>query len=101
MDHLVKRDQEKAGLEFAKGGEDNDTMVIPGRVQSGVVVLHGGISLPESTEVTVTCTRAPAVRPAGEQSRVEFPLVRSQFPGSANLTAERIAEILEEEDVSS
>ena len=74
-------------------------MSIQGRVHNGVVVLPEGISLPEGTEVTVSCP-LPNGHASRQQKRVEFPLVRSESPGSVTLTAERIAEILEEEDVS-
>lgn len=77
----------------------NDDMVIPGRVKNGVVVLEGGPSLPEGTVVSVSCDLlAPARQPGG--TRVKFPLVPSKRPGTLHLTAERIAEFLEEEDVS-
>ncbi len=71
-------------------------MVIPGRVQNGVVVLEGGPVLPEGAPVTVSWDHAPRPTP----QRVEFPLVHSEHPGTLNLTNERIAEILDEEDVS-
>ena len=74
-------------------------MSLQGRVQNGVVVLEGGLLLPEGTAVTVFI--APTVRPAQSGSRIELPLVRSAKPGSLNLTGDRIAEILEEDDVPS
>jgi len=76
-------------------------MEIPGRVRSGVVVLEGGASLPEGAAVIVSCpdaVLAPASRPA---RRVELPLVLSKHPGSVLLTAERVAELLDEAHVSS
>jgi hypothetical protein len=73
-------------------------MVVPGRVQNGVVVLKGGISLPEGAEVTVSCQTAPEKPAKGK--RVRFPLVHSEHPGTLDLTNERIAEILDEEDVA-
>ncbi len=76
-------------------------MVIRGRVQNGVVVLEGGPPLPEGTEVTVSCDAALGPdKPKVEKRRVELPLVRTGKPGSLDLTAERVAEILEEEDFS-
>ena len=42
-------------------------MVIPGRVQNGVVVLENSISLPEGTEVTVS-VRAEAVSAPAEST---------------------------------
>jgi len=74
-------------------------MNLQGRVHNGVVVLDGGLLLPEGTAVTVFI--APAVKAARPKERIELPLVRSAKPGSINLTGDRIAEILEEEDVSS
>ncbi len=75
-------------------------MVIPGRVHNGVVVLEGEVSLPEGAEVVVSCGRAPSAQPTTPGQRVEFPLVHSEHPGTLNLTNERIAEILDEEDDS-
>lgn len=83
----------------APAGENAD-MEIPGHVQDGVVVLEGAPGLPEGAKVTV-CYHAPTE--AGGQSRkrrIELPLVRTGEPGSVHLTAQRIAEILDEEDVS-
>ena len=76
-------------------------MRIPGRVQNGVVVLEGNATLPEGLAVSVIDRAAPLVAPVEPKKRVEFPLVRSAKPGSLNLTGDRIAEILEEDDVSS
>ncbi len=76
-------------------------MEIPGRVQNGVVVLDGPLSLPEGAAVRVTYRQTPMIRVAQHQRRVEFPLVRSANPGSLHLTNERIAEIQDEEDASS
>ncbi|MCI0684953.1 MAG: hypothetical protein L0Y71_22890 [Gemmataceae bacterium] len=73
-------------------------MVIPGRVQNGVVVLEGPVSLPEGAEVMVSVASAPS---GVQGKRVVFPLVESDHPGTWDLTNERIAEILDEEDVSS
>jgi hypothetical protein len=78
---------------------ENGMMVIPGRVKNGVVVLEGGPPLPEGTPVTVSCDLPPSTKPP-HKGRVKFPLVRSKRPGSLHLTAQRIAELLEEEDVS-
>jgi hypothetical protein len=74
-------------------------MNLQGRVHNGVVILDGGMLLPEGTVVAVSI--APTVKPAQPKERIEFPLVRSATPGSLNLTGDRIAEILEEVDVSS
>lgn len=79
----------------------NEDMEIPGRVQNGVVVFDGPLSLPEGAAVRVTYRQTPVIRVAQHQTRVEFPLIRSSNPGSIHLTNERIAEIQDEEDVSS
>lgn len=75
-------------------------MEIPGRVRNGVVILEGGPVLPEGMTVTVYYSSAQPAAPAGQKRRVELPLVRSEHPGSLTLTAERVAELLEESDVS-
>ena len=75
-------------------------MVIRGRVQNGVVVLNGAATLPEGSEVAVTYPAAPAVQSGHKSHPVSFPLVRSIHPGSVHLTAERVAELLEADDVS-
>jgi hypothetical protein len=69
-------------------------MELNGFVQNGVVVLTGGVSLPEGTPVTVMCGEGVTV-----QRRVQVPLVQTGEPGSAKITNERIAEILDEEDI--
>ena len=76
-------------------------MEIPGRVQNGVVVLDGAMSLPEGAAVVVIVRSTPVVHFAKNQKRVEFPLVPSSNPGSIHLTNEMIGEILDQEDASS
>jgi hypothetical protein len=76
-------------------------MEIRGRVENGVVVLEGESTLPEGMEVSVVPRVSPVIRLAKHQRRVVLPLVPSEKPGSIDLTADRIAEILEEQDVSS
>jgi len=73
-------------------------MEVRGRVHNGVVVLEGELRLPEGTEVIVSSDAALETKPIGEQ-RIEFPLVRSRRPGSLQLTGQRVAEFLEEDDV--
>jgi len=76
-------------------------MEIIGCVHNGVVVLANGVSLPEGAAVTVVyCESSPQPQPA-DQTRVSFPLVRSAQPGSIDLTNDRMAEILDEEDAAS
>lgn len=76
-------------------------MELNGLVQNGVIVLTGGLSLPEGTPVTVSCSLEPASQPPREKKRVQLPLVRTGEPGTLHLTNERIAEIFDEEDVAS
>ncbi len=76
-------------------------MNILGQVRNGVVVLEGGTVLPEGSMVIVILSGKPRIRTAKNPKRVEFPLVRSSSPGSVHLTNEKIAQLLDEEDVSS
>jgi hypothetical protein len=68
-------------------------MQIRGRVHNGVVVLEGSESLPEGTIVTVSYTNSPPTISPKSGHRVQFPLVRSDRPGSLDLTADCIAEL--------
>jgi hypothetical protein len=79
---------------------NNDSMVIPGRVQNGVVVLEGGSVLPEGAAVSIAYPALPATKPSDEKRRIQVPLIPSDRPGSVQLTGTRIAEILDEEDAS-
>jgi hypothetical protein len=74
-------------------------MEVQGRICNGVVVLEGGLSLPEGTPVTVSYSGAPPAEPPKLRRPVQLPLVRSDRPGSRQLTAERVAELMEDEDV--
>jgi hypothetical protein len=76
-------------------------MEIRGRVQNGVVVLEGGSTLPDGMAVSVVPRVSPVMRVARRQRRVVLPLVPSANPGSVDLTGERIAEILDEQDAPS
>jgi hypothetical protein len=76
-------------------------MELHGLVQNGVIVLSGGLSLPEGTPVTVSCSLEPRLLSPSEKKRVQLPLVRTGEPASLHLTNERIAEIFDEEDVAS
>lgn len=73
-------------------------MNVPGRVENGVIVLDGRCRIPDGTRVTVSVGPSP-VDEDRSRERIQLPLVRSTNPGSLNLTGERIAEILDEEDV--
>ena len=75
-------------------------MTIPGRVRNGVVVLENAAALPEGSAVTVSYPALSAIKPAGQKRRIQVPLVRTDQPGSVQLTGARIAEILDEEDAS-
>jgi len=79
---------------------ENDDMEIQGRLHNGVVVLEGDLPLPEGTMVTVSYPAAPPAESPETHRRVQLPLVRSDRPGSRRLTAERVAELLEDDDVS-
>ena len=83
------------GLDFAANWAENRHMEIPGRVHNGVVVLEGGLTLPEGAAVMVLCPSPPDSQSLHEQKRVHLPLVPSEKPGSRQLTAQRIAEFLE------
>ena len=76
-------------------------MELQGRVHNGVVVLEGELPLPEGTPVTVLYRGAATSESTAAGHPVRLPLVRSDRPGSRRLTAERVAEILEDEDVPS
>ncbi|MCL4207873.1 MAG: hypothetical protein KJ000_35760 [Pirellulaceae bacterium] len=75
-----------------------NAMEISGIVQNGVVVLDGSVLLPEGVNVVVTYRTSPVIRVAKNQKRVEFPLFPSSEPGTLDLTSERIAEILDDEE---
>jgi len=75
-------------------------MEIIGRVQNGVVVLEDGPPLPEGMEVIVSFPDPAHLEPPAPRQRVSLPLIRTGRPGSLRLTAERIAELLEDDDLS-
>ncbi|MBL9090544.1 MAG: hypothetical protein JNL96_04935 [Planctomycetaceae bacterium] len=73
-------------------------MNISGRVQNGVIVLDAGQVLPDGLPVVVF---VPSVEPDFQpRRRVQLPLVPSNEPGTLNLTAERVAELLDDGHVS-
>src|SRR2546428_5525023 len=49
-------------------------MTIKGRVERGVIILQEGVTLPEGTEVIVSCEPGSITKPK-QGKRVEFPLV--------------------------
>ena len=72
---------------------------ISGRFLNGVVGLDGNASSPEG--VAVLRVRSPLViRVAENQLEVEFPLIRSNAPGSVHLNNEVMGQILDEEDAA-
>jgi hypothetical protein len=75
-------------------------MEVQGRVQNGVVVLEGGITLPEGTVVTVSYPVPSLDEPPTLRPRISLPLIRTGRPGSLRLTVERIAKILDDDGVS-
>jgi hypothetical protein len=72
-------------------------MVIYGRVLNGVVVLEGGFTLPEGLQVSISYPPAPSVETPQQKRRVNLPLVASRSPGALQLTAERVAVLLDED----
>ncbi|MHB1561754.1 MAG: hypothetical protein ACYC61_30260 [Isosphaeraceae bacterium] len=74
-------------------------MEIQGRLYRGVVVLEGELPVPEGTMVTVVCDLAPLEKTPESHRRVQLPLVPSREPGVLRLTNERVAEILDEDDL--
>ena len=77
---------------------ENVAMEILGRIHNGVVIVEGAPALPEGAVVGVTYPVRETAIPCAKK-RVEFPLVRTERPGSLHLTNERIHEILEAEDL--
>ena len=75
-------------------------MDINGRIQNGVIVLDGGLTLPEGTPVVVSVPTLPTAS-SRPRKRLEFPVIPSANPGWMDLTAEQIARIMDEEDASS
>lgn len=74
-------------------------MTLTGHVQNGVVVLPGGTDLPNGMAVTVSTIDPDIVIHPGPRVRVQLPLLRSDNPGSLNLTNQMIADLLEADDV--
>ncbi len=69
-----------------------------GVVHNGVIVVDGGIPLPDGTRIRVSIE--PDLGESHPASRyVEFPLVHSKAPGSLHLTNEMIAEYLEHDEI--
>lgn len=90
----------KSGLDCASRTTENLGMEIQGRVQNGLVVLDGGVSLPEGASVSVLYPVPSRAKPVVAKRRIQLPLVHCDQPGSVHLTSERIAEILDAEDAA-
>ena len=75
-------------------------MDIPGRVENGVVVLEGGMKLPEGAHVVVSFRKKPNTRVAPTQRPVQLPIFDYDGPPDIDLTNDQIAEILTREDAS-
>jgi hypothetical protein len=81
--------------------KENGAMGINGRVEGGVVVLEGASTLPDGTAVSVIPRASPVIRVSKQPRQVVLPLVPSRKPGSVDLTGDRIAAILQDQDVPS
>ena len=75
-------------------------MDVPGRVENGVVVLVGGMKLPEGAEVLVSLRSKPNIRVASTQHPVQLPIYDYDGSPDIDLTNDQIAEILTREDAS-
>lgn len=95
-----KHAYEETELASSRQPVEDRTMNIRGRVKDGVVVFEDGPVLPEGSVVTVSCPDEVHPPSNGQTRRVQLPLVASDRPGSVSLTAERVAELLGEADVS-
>lgn len=73
-------------------------MQTEGIVHNGAIIVEGGIPFPEGTRVIVSAEIPTLDSP--KKGRIEFPLVRSDKPGTLHLTNERIWELLDEEDTA-
>lgn len=76
-------------------------MSIQGTVRNGVVVLESGAKLPEGTRVSISTEAAACARGTIVKAPGQLPIVQGGKPGSLALTNERIAEILDDEDMES
>lgn len=75
-------------------------MNVLGRVENGVVVLEGPAMLPEGAQVVVLYPVAgPRIHVSAVRKPAQLPLVKTGRPSSVRLTNERIAGILEAEDI--
>jgi len=89
----------KVLLDGVVDSADNCGMEISGHVQNGVVVLDESVVLPEGAAVRVILRTNPVIHVSPVRKRVDLPLVKSEQPGTLDLTNDQIAELLEAEDV--
>ena len=75
-------------------------MNMRGRVQNGVVVLDNPSQLPEGAVVDISYPIASIPESARPRRKVHLSLVPSRQPGTRQLTSDRIAELLDDDDVS-
>jgi len=73
---------------------ENEGMTIKGHVRKGVIVLEGGVTIPEGTPVTVSCDVTPEAKRLAGKPGHQFPLVHSKQPGTLRLTGQKVAELL-------
>ena len=92
---------DRLNLDCGLRSHDNSSMEIQGVVQNGVLVLDDSMSLPEGAAVVVTYRATPVIRVAKNPIPVVLPIFDSDEPGTIDLTNDRIAEILDQEDASS
>jgi hypothetical protein len=82
-------------------------MTFTGHAQNGVIVLDGGVTLPDGTSVAVVPNRLAQVEvlPSGCRilhfskpgHRTQLPLVASNNPGGIRLTPDQIDELLHDD----
>jgi hypothetical protein len=75
-------------------------MDVLGRVENGVVVLEGGMKLPEGARVVVSLRSKPNTRTATTPCPVQLPIFDYDGAPDIDLTNDQIAEILTREDAS-
>jgi hypothetical protein len=76
-------------------------MILYGHFQNGVVILDGGMPLPDGTAVVIQQQSAKPALLDEPFAPIPFPLIQSGEPGSLKLTNQLIAEIFDEEDAAS
>ncbi len=100
MPQLSRLFEDRLHLDCPANGVDNERMDVPGRVENGVVVLEGGVKLPEGAQVVVSLRTRPDIRVAPTQRPVQLPIFDHDGPLDIDLTNDQIAEILTREDAS-